>query len=68
VLFGIKFLKYAPKRGNPVVEPLIYFRVCHGTPINEKLKNTSYLDQYFSTFMLWCTLKDVLTNLCILFT
>jgi len=26
-----------------VVEPLIYFRVCHGTPINKNLENTDYL-------------------------
>jgi len=26
-----------------VVEPLIYFRVCHGTPINKNLGNTDYL-------------------------
>ena len=25
-----------------IVEPLIYFRVCHGTPINKNLKNTNY--------------------------
>jgi len=26
-----------------IVEPLIYFRVCHGTPINKTLKNMNYL-------------------------
>jgi len=26
-----------------IVEPLIYFPVCHGTPINQNLKNTNYL-------------------------
>ena len=26
-----------------IVEPLIYFRVCHGTPINKNLRNTNYL-------------------------
>jgi len=26
-----------------IVEPLMYFRVCHGTPINKNLKSTNYL-------------------------
>jgi len=26
-----------------IAEPLIYFRVCHGTPINKNLKNTNYV-------------------------
>jgi len=26
-----------------IVEPLIYFRVCHGTLINKNLKYTNYL-------------------------
>jgi len=28
-----------------IVEPLIYFRVCHGTPVNKTLKNTNYLQE-----------------------
>jgi len=40
-------LVFMAKLFNPfvIVEPLLYFCVCHETPINKNLKNTNYLQE-----------------------
>ena len=46
-----------------IVEPLIYFCVCHGTPINKNLKNMNYVRKSNFSLLDTSTRKQLLQKL-----